>query len=65
MKITLSPRELEALRLLSGGHSHKVVADAMGISMHTLGEHMKNVHIKLDVSTLVEAVVIAVRQNII
>jgi DNA-binding CsgD family transcriptional regulator len=65
MKTTLSPRQLEILRILSGGHSRDKVAEALGISHSTVDAHLKVIYVKFDVSTLVEAVVIAVRQNII
>jgi DNA-binding CsgD family transcriptional regulator len=65
MKTTLSPRELEILRILSGGHSQAKTAEALGISLYTVCDHLKRIYKKFDVSTLVEAVVIAVRQDII
>jgi DNA-binding CsgD family transcriptional regulator len=65
MKTSLSPKEVEVLRILSGGHSQVQVARALGVSHHTIAEHVKSIYLKLDVSTLVEAVVVGVRQNII
>jgi DNA-binding CsgD family transcriptional regulator len=65
MKTTLSPRQLEVLRILSGGHPRDKVAEALGVSTSTIDAHLKVIYAKFDVSTLVEAVVIAVRQNII
>ena len=55
-RIEPSPRELEALaRSLRGTRS--AVAHGMGISPHTVKEHLQNLYIKLDVGTADEAAI--------
>lgn len=52
----LSRRELTALRSVATGNTLARVATGMGISEHTVKNHMVNIHAKLDVSTTIEAV---------
>lgn len=46
---TLTLREQEVFILLAGVHSAKVIADKIGISSHTLNEHISNIYKKLSV----------------
>jgi DNA-binding CsgD family transcriptional regulator len=52
----LSPREIDVLRLLSRGCSYADVAQHLGISVHTVGTHIKNAYRKLSVRTAAAAV---------
>ena len=51
----LSPREAEVLRAVAAGRSYKEVATALGISVHTVNAHLKNVYSKLHASGRGEA----------
>jgi DNA-binding NarL/FixJ family response regulator len=47
--IRLTARESEVLRLLAHGLTYTQVSDALGVSLHTVTSHVKNVYRKLDV----------------
>jgi len=60
----LTPRELEILCHLAGGHSNKVIARCLGITEGTVKLHVKAILRKLHVHSRVEAAVIAVERNL-
>jgi len=49
-------REIQVLRLLSQGCNYAEVANHLGISVHTVGTHIKNSYRKLSVHTAAAAV---------
>lgn len=51
----LSPREREVLRRLARGLSIAAIAQEMGISPHTVGDHVKNIYRKLNIASRAEA----------
>ncbi len=53
----LTQRELEVLALLSKGHPDKDIADRLGISIHTVHEHVRNIFEKLGAHNRTEAAV--------
>ena len=53
----LTHREQEVLALLSNGHADKEIAGRLGISIHTVHEHVRNTFEKLGVHNRTEAVV--------
>jgi DNA-binding NarL/FixJ family response regulator len=55
-KGNLSDREMEVLRLVAQGYLNKEIAYKLGISMHTVGSHIKNLYLKLSVHTKVQVV---------
>jgi DNA-binding NarL/FixJ family response regulator len=61
----LSPREREVIQLLAEGHSSKQVASRLGISSKTAETHRSNMMQKLNLHSLPELVVFAVRNGII
>ncbi len=61
----LTPREREILQLLAEGKSNKEVANLLGISVNTAEAHRANIMLKLDVRSLAELVVYAIRNKII
>jgi len=61
----LTPRELEALRLLATGLDNAKIADVMGISVTTVRNHIDHVLTKLGVHSKLEAVVFAARHRIV
>jgi DNA-binding NarL/FixJ family response regulator len=52
----LTGREIEILSMLSKGMSYKMIADAGGISFHTVNSHLKKIYEKLHVHSATEAV---------
>jgi DNA-binding NarL/FixJ family response regulator len=52
----LTDREIEILSLLSKGMSYKMIADAGGITFHTVNSHLKKIYEKLHVHSATEAV---------
>ena len=61
----LSKREKEILRCLVDGLSYKMIADACEISFETVKTYIKRIYEKLHVASMTEAVVKALRENII
>ena len=52
----LTPRETELLRAFASGQSYKEAARALGISPHTVGNHVKAIYRKLEVTSRGEAI---------
>lgn len=52
----LTEREIEILLMLSKGLSYKMIADAGGITFHTVNSHLKKIYEKLHVHSATEAV---------
>jgi DNA-binding NarL/FixJ family response regulator len=63
--VQLTPRELEVLRLLAGGHGYKTAAAALGVSMDTLRTHVRNIYDKLHVHSKSEAVLKAFKTGLL
>jgi DNA-binding NarL/FixJ family response regulator len=61
----LTPREIEVLHKLARGLANKEIADALGISEHTVKGHLKNILGKLRVADRTEAVTTAILRGII
>lgn len=62
---TLSEREREVLQLIAEGHGNKAIADRLGISVSTVDTHRGHVMEKLDLHSVAEIVLYAVRRGII
>ena len=58
---TLTPREVDVLRLLASGCSCCQAATRLGISPHTVVTHVKNAYRKLGVHTAASAVMRAMQ----
>jgi DNA-binding CsgD family transcriptional regulator len=61
----LTPREREVLELMAEGASNKVIARALGISVHTAKFHVGSVIDKLDATGRTDAVAHAARLGVI
>jgi DNA-binding NarL/FixJ family response regulator len=59
----LGDRELEVLRLASKSLGNREIADRLGLSLHTVEAHMRNIFSKLQVSSRIEAVLYAAKQG--
>jgi two-component system, NarL family, response regulator NreC len=61
----LSDREREVLQLMAEGHSTKAIAAELGVSPATIETHRAHVFEKLDLHSVAEAVLYAVRRGLI
>ena len=61
----LTDRELEVLKLVAQGMSNREIAEHLYISENTVKNHVRNILEKLHLHSRMEAVVYAVRQNIL
>jgi DNA-binding NarL/FixJ family response regulator len=62
---TLTPREIEVLKLVSEGRRNKEIASLLGISEETVPVHLKNIFAKLKVNERTAAVNVALRRGIV
>lgn len=61
----LTPREVEILRLLARGMSHKQAAGELGIAKATVSNHVQVILQKLRAHNIAEAVVIGLRRGLL
>jgi DNA-binding NarL/FixJ family response regulator len=64
-KTVLTSREQEVLRAIALGQTTAMVAQALGLSEHTVRNHVRNILGKLDAHTKLEAVVRAARAGLV
>ena len=64
-KDTLTPRERQVVQLLAEGKSTKEVASVLNLSVKTAETHRSNIMSKLDLHSISEVVLYAVRNNIV
>jgi DNA-binding NarL/FixJ family response regulator len=62
---SLTPREIEVLRLIAAGNANKLVADQLSITEETVKAHVKNILSKLDANDRTHAVTIGLKRGII
>ena len=62
---SLTPREIEVLRKVSGGNRNRDIADSLFISEETVKVHVKHIMDKLGARDRTQAIAIAVRRGII
>lgn len=62
---SLSPREVEIVRLLAAGRSNKDIADELFLSPNTVRNHVQRISKRLGAHSRLETVVLAVRAGII
>ncbi len=63
-KYKLTPREVEIIRYIKQGLSSPQIADKVNLSPHTIDTHRKNIHAKLNISTLADLVRFAVEMGL-
>ncbi len=61
----LTPREKEILQEMVEGHIKKEIAARIGLSVHTVNTHMRNIYDKLQVNTVNGAVAKALKERLI
>jgi DNA-binding NarL/FixJ family response regulator len=62
---TLTARETEVLRLVTAGKTNQEIGGQLAISEKTVEKHLREIFIKLGVTSRVEAAVRAVRENLV
>jgi len=62
---TLKPRERQVLQLLAQGNSNKEVAGSLGLSVRTVETYRANIMSQLNVHSVGELILYAIRNNII
>ena len=62
---TLTDREKDVLGLLVKGHSYKMVAAELNITLETVRSHIKKIYEKLHVHNSGEAIAIALRNRLV
>lgn len=62
---SLTPRQLEVLRLLARGKTNKEIARDLGISSRTVDAHRTHLKKRLNVHSLSELVILALRNHLI
>ncbi len=61
----LTPREREVLQALANGLSDKELAQNLHVDVDTVQTHMGNIRSKLEVASRLQALVFAVRHNVV
>ena len=62
---TLSPRQLECVRLLAEGCTSTTIARRLGLSVHTVNQYIADACLRLRVRNRTQLVVEAIRQGLI
>ena len=60
----LTPQESKLLKLLVEGHSYKTAAYELGLTVHAIGFHVRNIYEKLQVHSKSEAVAKAIHHRL-
>jgi len=61
----LSPHEIRLLKLFVEGHNYKTAAAELGVTVHTISFHLRNIYSKLQVHSKSEAVAKAIRNRLV
>jgi DNA-binding NarL/FixJ family response regulator len=64
-EVALTPRETEVLRLVAKGFTQLEIAGHLGLSRHTVVDHVKSLYRKLNVSSRAEAALEATRRGLV
>ena len=54
--VRLTARETDVLRLMARGRTYSQIGDELGVSLHTVASHAKNIYSKFEVHTARAAV---------
>lgn len=64
-QVRLTERETEVLQRVAKGYTLPEIAQQLGLSRHTIGDHIKQIYRKLDVSSRAEATLEAARRGLV
>ena len=64
-RIDITDRELEVMGLAAQGHTNAMIADELHLSSRTVQTHLRNIFLKLRVSSRTEAVVRAIKTGLV
>ena len=64
-EVRLTAQELVVLQRVAKGYTLPEIAQQLGLSRHTIAEHVKNIYRKLDVSSRAEATLEAARRGLV
>jgi response regulator RpfG family c-di-GMP phosphodiesterase/DNA-binding CsgD family transcriptional regulator len=62
---SLTDREVEVLCLLARGETNRQIADALGISVKTVGAHLEHIYTKADVRSRAAATLFAMQHDLV
>ena len=62
---SLTPREVEVLRLVADGRTGRQIAEILGVTVRTAHAHTESIIAKLGASNRTHAVAIAIRDGIV
>jgi pimeloyl-ACP methyl ester carboxylesterase/DNA-binding CsgD family transcriptional regulator len=62
---SLTPREIDILRLLAGGRTSREIAGECSLSVRTVGRHITNIYTKIGARTRADATTYAIRHHIV
>ena len=65
LKVNLSDRETEVLRLLTEGYTNAQISELLSISTNTIKTHINNIFNKLGVNDRTQAAVLATRHDLV
>jgi DNA-binding NarL/FixJ family response regulator len=65
LKVNLSDRETEVLRLLTEGYTNAQISELLAVSPNTIKTHINNIFNKLGVNDRTQAAVLATRHDLI
>lgn len=63
--VSLSPREMEVIKLIAEGYTNNQIAEQLFLSSHTITTHRKNIMAKLGVNNTAAIVMYAVKAQIV
>lgn len=61
----LTKRETDVLTLIASGYTRPEIADVLNISRNTAATHVSNIYRKLEIDSIAEATLLAVRWGIV
>jgi DNA-binding NarL/FixJ family response regulator len=65
VNVNLTAKELEVLQYLKEGYSNKELADLLCVTEATIKNHLSNIFAKLEVRDRIQAVLLAIRYDLI
>lgn len=64
-EVSLTPREIEVLKLIAQGHPNKIIASELGVTEQTIKNHVTGIITKFEANNRTHAVIIAKDRGIL